>query len=60
MPRRLPATTVSYGLDFLLTMPTFSFGGALLLAPALALYARAIEHGGRQPELEELPAGAAP
>jgi MFS transporter, DHA3 family, tetracycline resistance protein len=30
-------------------------GGALLLAPALALYARAIKHGGREPELEELP-----
>ena len=35
-------------------------GGALLLMPALALYARAIRHGGREPELEELPAGAAP
>jgi MFS transporter, DHA3 family, tetracycline resistance protein len=35
-------------------------GGALLLTPALALYARAIRHGGREPELEELPAGAAP
>jgi MFS transporter, DHA3 family, tetracycline resistance protein len=34
-------------------------GGALLLTPALALYARAIRHGGREPELEELPAGAA-
>jgi MFS transporter, DHA3 family, tetracycline resistance protein len=34
--------------------------GALLLTPALALYARAIRHGGREPELEELPAGAAP
>jgi MFS transporter, DHA3 family, tetracycline resistance protein len=31
-------------------------GGALLLTPALALYARAIRHGGREPELEELPA----
>jgi MFS transporter, DHA3 family, tetracycline resistance protein len=30
--------------------------GALLLMPALALYARAIRHGGREPELEELPA----
>jgi MFS transporter, DHA3 family, tetracycline resistance protein len=29
--------------------------GALLLTPALALYARAIRHGGREPELEELP-----
>lgn len=34
--------------------------GALLLTPALTLYARAIRHGGREPELEELPAGAAP
>ena len=33
-------------------------GGALLLAPTLALYARAIRHGGREPELEELPAVA--
>jgi MFS transporter, DHA3 family, tetracycline resistance protein len=32
--------------------------GALLLTPALALYARAIRRGGREPELEELPAGA--
>ena len=32
--------------------------GALLLMPALALYARAIRHGGREPELEELPAAA--
>ena len=34
--------------------------GALLLTPALALYARAIRHRGREPELEDLPAGAAP
>jgi MFS transporter, DHA3 family, tetracycline resistance protein len=33
-------------------------GGALLLTPALALYARAIRHGGREPELEDLPAVA--
>lgn len=32
--------------------------GALLLTPALALYGRAIRHGGREPELEELPAVA--
>lgn len=32
--------------------------GALLLTPALALYARAIRHGGREPELEELPSTA--
>jgi DHA3 family tetracycline resistance protein-like MFS transporter len=30
--------------------------GALLIAPALGLYARAIAHRGREPELEELPA----
>jgi len=29
--------------------------GALLIAPALALYGRAIAHHGREPELEELP-----
>ena len=34
--------------------------GALILTPALALYARAIRHGGREPELEDLPAGAMP
>jgi MFS transporter, DHA3 family, tetracycline resistance protein len=34
--------------------------GALLLTPALALFARAIRHGGREPELEELPATSAP
>jgi MFS transporter, DHA3 family, tetracycline resistance protein len=33
-------------------------GGALLLTPALALYARAIRRGGREPELEDLPAVA--
>ena len=32
--------------------------GALVIAPALGLYARAIRHGGREPELEELPAEA--
>jgi MFS transporter, DHA3 family, tetracycline resistance protein len=30
--------------------------GALVIAPALALYGRAIAHHGREPELEELPA----
>ena len=30
--------------------------GALVIAPALALYGRAIAHDGREPELEELPA----
>jgi DHA3 family tetracycline resistance protein-like MFS transporter len=29
--------------------------GALLLLPALGLYGRAIAHGGREPELEQLP-----
>jgi MFS transporter, DHA3 family, tetracycline resistance protein len=33
-------------------------GGALLLTPALALYGRAIRHGGREPELKDLPAVA--
>jgi DHA3 family tetracycline resistance protein-like MFS transporter len=32
--------------------------GALAIAPALGLYARAIAHHGREPELEELPAPA--
>ena len=30
--------------------------GAVVIAPALGLYARAIRHGGKEPELEELPA----
>ena len=30
--------------------------GALVIAPALWLYGRAIAHQGREPELEELPA----
>jgi MFS transporter, DHA3 family, tetracycline resistance protein len=33
--------------------------GALAIAPALGLYARAIAHQGREPELEELPEPAA-
>jgi MFS transporter, DHA3 family, tetracycline resistance protein len=32
--------------------------GALIIAPALALYGRAMRHGGKEPELEELPAPA--
>jgi DHA3 family tetracycline resistance protein-like MFS transporter len=32
--------------------------GALFLLPAVALYARALRYGGREPELEELPAPA--
>ena len=35
-------------------------GGALLLTPALALFGRAMRHGGHEPELEELPAPAPP
>jgi DHA3 family tetracycline resistance protein-like MFS transporter len=31
-------------------------GGAIVIAPALGLYARAMRHGGQEPELEELPA----
>jgi MFS transporter, DHA3 family, tetracycline resistance protein len=34
-------------------------GGALVIAPALGLYARAIAHHGREPELDELPLSAA-
>ena len=30
--------------------------GAVVIAPALALYGRAIAHHGREPELDELPA----
>jgi DHA3 family tetracycline resistance protein-like MFS transporter len=33
--------------------------GALAIAPALGLYARAIAHHGREPELEQLPTAAA-
>ena len=33
-------------------------GGAAAIAPALGLYARALAHHGREPELEELPATA--
>jgi MFS transporter, DHA3 family, tetracycline resistance protein len=34
--------------------------GAAVIAPALALYGRALRHGGREPELTELPQPAAP
>jgi DHA3 family tetracycline resistance protein-like MFS transporter len=34
-------------------------GGAIVIAPALGLYARAIRHGGKEPDLEELPATVA-
>ena len=34
--------------------------GGLLLAPAIGLYGRALRHGGKEPELEELPVAAAP
>jgi MFS transporter, DHA3 family, tetracycline resistance protein len=33
-------------------------GGALAIGPALALFARAIGHDGREPELEEMPVAA--
>jgi hypothetical protein len=33
--------------------------GALTTLPAAALYARALRHGGAEPELEELPQPAA-
>jgi len=32
--------------------------GAVVIAPALGLYSRAMRHGGAEPELEELPAEA--
>src|SRR5215211_328872 len=35
---------------------TALLAGGALLAPALALYARALRHGGTEPELEQLPA----
>jgi DHA3 family tetracycline resistance protein-like MFS transporter len=34
-------------------------GGAIVIAPALGLYARAMRHGGKEPELEEIPATVA-
>jgi DHA3 family tetracycline resistance protein-like MFS transporter len=37
-------------------IPAALAGGAVSIAPALGLYARAIAHEGREPELEELPA----
>jgi len=39
-------------------IPTALAVGALLLAPALLLYGRSLGRGGREPELEELPAPA--
>jgi MFS transporter, DHA3 family, tetracycline resistance protein len=39
-----------------LGMPAALAAGALLVVPALALYLRALAHGGREPELEALPA----
>jgi hypothetical protein len=58
--RRLPATTVYYASELWLS---FAFAVAFTvsavyfvqLAPALALYARAIRHGGREPEHDALP-----
>jgi len=45
----LPATGTAWGI------PAAIFSGAALLAPALALYGRALKHDGREPELAELP-----
>jgi DHA3 family tetracycline resistance protein-like MFS transporter len=39
-------------------IPAALAGGALFLLPALGLYARALRHGGTEPELAELPAAA--
>ena len=36
-------------------IPAALAGGALLLLPALGLYARALGHDGHEPELDELP-----
>jgi MFS transporter, DHA3 family, tetracycline resistance protein len=42
-------------LGTLFSLRTALLAGGALLAPALALYARAIRHGGIEPELEALP-----
>ena len=39
-------------------IPAALTAGALFVLPALGLYARALRYGGREPELEELPAPA--
>jgi DHA3 family tetracycline resistance protein-like MFS transporter len=43
-------------LGTIFSLRTALLAGGALLAPALALYARAIRHGGREPELDALPA----
>jgi MFS transporter, DHA3 family, tetracycline resistance protein len=45
-------------LGTVFSLRTALLAGGALLAPALALYARAIRHGGVEPELQELPAEA--
>jgi hypothetical protein len=42
-------------LGTIFSLRTALLAGGALLAPALALYARAIRHGGGEPELEDLP-----
>jgi predicted MFS family arabinose efflux permease len=37
-------------------IPAALAAGALMVVPALGLYARALRHGGAEPELDELPA----
>jgi hypothetical protein len=41
-------------LGTIFSLRTALLAGGALLAPALALYARALRHGGAEPELEEL------
>ncbi len=43
-------------LGALVSLRSALVAGAALLAPAIALYARALRHGGVEPELDELPA----
>jgi DHA3 family tetracycline resistance protein-like MFS transporter len=45
-------------LGTLFSLRAALLAGGSLLAPALALYARAVRHGGAEPELAQLPAGA--
>jgi len=45
-------------LGTVFSIRTALLAGGALLAPALALYGRALRHGGREPELEELVADA--
>jgi hypothetical protein len=41
-------------LGTVLSLRSALLAGGVLLAPALALYGRAMQHGGREPELSEL------